>query len=123
MVVEFCFVQLWGHPRKFCSAWQVKVVQDAPGPRPGAELLGSEVQGLFLIEQFVPLMENVDRKLIEALSAASPRMHPMDQYDQRAKWTNTLINFLKRLIIHRQWCPNPVATHMPSEVPRRTSKG
>lgn len=46
----------------------------------------------------------IESKLIEAVSATSLMVPLMDHCDLSAKWTNTLINFLKRLIIHRQWC-------------------
>lgn len=70
----------------------------------------------------MPVTENVDRMLTEAASATPLTIHLMDQYDQSAKRTNTLINFLKRLIIHRQQYTNPIATYMPSKAPRTRSK-
>lgn len=44
----------------------------------------------------MPVMENDDQKLIEAVRATSLIIHLMDQYEQNAKWINTFIKFLKR---------------------------
>lgn len=124
MVVEFCFVQLWVHPRK---VWSAQLVQEITmlqvHGQMQTKLLGYEVQGLFLIEHLVPVTKNVDGMLIEAVSAPLLMIHLMEQDGQRAKWTDTLINFLKRLIIHRQRWTNPLATHVPSKTPRTRSKG
>lgn len=57
-------------------------------------------QGLFLTWSCVPWML-IESKLIEAVSATSLIVPLMDHCDPSAKWTNRLINFLKRLIIHR----------------------
>lgn len=104
----FCAVPWHMRPRKtaLCPASE----RGSWRPRSTARRETPGVQGLFLIWHFVPLMENLDRTLMEAARAASRVVRAGHQYHRSTTWANTLINFSKRWVIHRRPCTKPVTT-------------